>query len=133
MSKNFKYIKHIHVPVPNHNNSDISDFLFIQKSVRKLMSAVVTHQAHPQSLVNTGKFPITDQVSILNILILDSVFISEYFQILPSEEFLTSHRTGHVKLRLQDRGMAAEPATSIPNLIQVINIVIKIYFANFIP
>ena len=97
------------------------------------MSAVVTHQAHPQSLVNTGKFPITDQVSILNILILDSVFISEYFQILPSEEFLTSHRTGHVKLRLQDRGMAAEPATSIPNLIQVINIVIPIYFANFIP
>ena len=26
------------------------------------MSAVVTHQAHPQSLVTTGKFPITDQV-----------------------------------------------------------------------
>ncbi len=38
------------------------------------MSAVVTHQAHPQSLVNTGKFPITDQVSNLNILISDSVF-----------------------------------------------------------
>ena len=40
-------------------------------------------------------------------------------QILPTEDLLTSHRTGHVKLRLQDKGMAAEPATSIPNLIQV--------------
>ena len=94
------------------------------------MSAVVTHQAHPQSLVNTGKFPITDQVGALHSEHSEDLGL---FQILPSDEFLTSHRTGQVKLRLQDRGMAAEPATSIPNLIQVRNIVIGIYFANFIP
>ena len=82
------------------------------------MSAVVSHSHPPNLATSVGKFPIIDQVQVIQMFTKVDTTLSR-LQVVPSDDYLTCHRTQSVKLRVLDKGMGAEPATSIPTLIQV--------------